>query len=69
MREAFLFAGLIVGAMFAITAFVMALVYPIELYACHARWPAHFKPQYGIWTDCTIQTKDGRIPAKNYRSF
>lgn len=50
-----------------ITAVILVGGYFVNSYKCTSKWPNSFKAEYSLITGCTIETKDGRIPAENYR--
>lgn len=50
-----------------IGVFIMSVLYLFMSVQCINRWPTSMSPQFGIFSGCTIETREGRIPAQNYR--
>lgn len=52
----------------AIVAILFYGVYWMESKTCMAKWK-DMNPSYSLFTECMIDTKEGRVPASSYRVF
>jgi hypothetical protein len=69
MTEILKIIGVTLAGIFLLTGLMFAALHPLSKAMCVRQWPEKFKPAFVLGAGCMIETKDGRIPAKNYRAL